>query len=284
MTLTQNTMEWLNQNRYRSYPFVRDEWRRTISPESGLDCIILDALVLDSDAKGDEVLSLVSVTVSENETVVSMSYGATSFNVTLTGGELSGEGSYDMKRGSVRGSGTRGASLSISFSSHAYIRDRIGEGSWDFGKSVLGSRVVRLSDGMGVDAIASKGSEGVKGHESASISTGDVVLEDGYRTSPVIFGGNVLVRVGKRYGYDPCQHDFGEAGHRDCRRPLFYFCGQNGVNGGNVMLRGGKGVNIIQGGTYRVSDKDSKCDGKTIPCIEIVAGTELLDICMPSKS
>lgn len=107
------------------------------------------------------------------------------------------------------------------------------------------------------------------------------MLEDGYRTSPIVYGGRVFVRVGRRYGLDPCHYDFGDASARDCRRPLFFFCGQNAINNGNIVLRGGRGISVMQGGTYEVNDPKSKANGRSVPCIEIVAGRELLDICRP---
>lgn len=281
MTLTSKTMEWLNHNRYRSYPMKREEWREKVSPKYGLDCILLDATLFDSDARGDESLIVSRVKVSENDTRIAFIYGGRMFDVILSGGEESGDCSFERVRGVVEGSGIRGASVSFVFSSHAYIRSIVGDGEWKLDSPVLDSRVVRVSDGMGVDGISVNGSEGVSGHDSASKASGDVVLEDGYRTSPIIYGGKVFVRVGRRYGYDPCKFDFEDAGSRDCRRPLFFFCGQNAVNNGNIALRGGKGVVVSQGRSYTVRDAKSKCNGMTIPCVEIVASRELVDICNP---
>ena len=281
MTLTSKTMEWLNHNRHRSYPMKRDEWREKASPTSGLDCILLDATLFDPDARGDESLIVSRVKVAENATRIAFIYGGRMFGVVLSGGEEIGDGSFELVRGVVEGSGTRGASVSLVFSSHAYIRSVVGDGEWKLDSPVLDSRVVRVSDGIGVDGISVNGSEGVSGHDSASKASGDVVLEDGYRTSPIIYGGKVFVRVGRRYGYNPCKFDFGDAGSRDCRRPLFFFCGQNAVNNGNIVLRGGKGVSVSQGRSYTVTDAKSKCNGMTIPCVEIVAGRELVDICNP---
>lgn len=282
MTLTDRSMEWLNQNRHRSYPMARDEWREKVSPESGLDCVLLDALAFDSDARGDETLELVSVSVTQESTSVTMRYGGRSFQVpALTGGETSGEGSYTTFRVTAQGSGLRAATLSLVFSSHAYILDAVGEGMWNLGCKVLESRVVRVSDGFGVDGISVNGSYGISGHNGAAVADGDVVLEDGYRTSPIVWNGRVFVRVGMRYGYDPCRYDYGDAGNRDCRRPLFFFCGQNAINGGNVVLKGGKGVTVTQGRSYAV--RSGTCKGKTIPCVEIVAGRDLLDVYRPEE-
>lgn len=281
MILTTRTMEWLNQNRRRAYPAVRDDWRACseVAANRDLDSVLLDALVLDADATGDEMLTIESVSVKAAKTVVGFKYGGRSFEIALSGGTESGEGSFVCKKGTVTGSGLVGASISLSFSSHAYLLRALGEGSWTLGCAILPTRVIRLTDGVGVEKVATNGSSGVTGHETAVDVTGEVVLEDGYRTSPIIAGGRVMVRVGKRYGHDPCRYDFGDAGSRDCREPLFFFCGQNAVNGGNVVLRGGRGVSVTQGRTYTVNSPKSKCDGKTIPCIEIVAGRELLDIC-----
>lgn len=282
MTLTSKTMEWLNQNRRRSYPMKRDAWREEVSPASGLDCVLLDAILFDSDANGDERLILTRIRVLENSTRIALKYGDSEFGLVLQGGEVGGEGSFECVRGVVRGSGMRGASVSLVLSSHAYIHSEVGEGEWELNCPVLESRVIRISDGMGVDGVSVNGSEGVSGHDSPSAASGDVVLEDGYRTSPIIYGGKVFVRVGRRYGYDPCKFDFGDDGSRDCRRPLFFFCGQNAINNGNIALRGGKGISITQGRTYFVDDADSKANGKSVPCVEIAAGRELLDICKPS--
>lgn len=281
MTLTSKTMEWLNHNRHRSYPMKRDEWRERVSPISGLDCVLLDAMLFDSDARGDESLIVSRVKVDENATKISFIYGGRMFVVILSGGEESGDGSFERVSGVVEGSGIRGASVSLVFSSHAFIRSVVGDGEWKLDSPVLDSRVVRVSDGMGVDGILVNGSEGVSGYDSTSKVSGDVIIEDGYRTSPIIYYGKVLVRVGRRYGYDPCKFDFRDAGPKDCRRPLFFFCGQNAVNNGNIVLRGGKGVGVSQGRSYTIRDAKSKCNGMTIPCVEIVAGRELVDICNP---
>ena len=276
-------IQWLNGNRMRSYPMRRDPWRRLAPAGSpGLDCVLLDALVFDADAPADSPpeLTVESVRVDADSATVSFSYAGRPFGVELRGGDAGGEGSYVRMRGTVPGAGRVPASVSLAFSSHAYILSELGAGVWTLGCPVLKSRVVCPSDAMGVEGISTNGSDGVEGR-SAATATGEVVLEDGYRTSPVIFDGRVLVRVGTRYGLDPCRHDFGDAGSRDCRRPLFFLCGQNAINGGNVILRGGRGISVRQGGTYRVDDPRSKCNGRAVPCIEIVAGRELLDLYAP---
>lgn len=283
MTLTTRSMEWLNANRRRAYPLARDAWRRRNPSNPGFDAILLDALVLDTDAKGTEELVLESADVGREKTIIGMKYGGSFFSVDLSGGTESGSGSFSCLRGIVRGTGLRGASVSLAFSSHAYLLGALGIGKWTFGCPVLRSRLIAVSDGMGVESLKTGGSAGVEGHGEPAEASGDVVLEDGYRTSPIVYGGKVFVRVGRRYGLDPCHYDFGDAGARDCRNPLFFFCGQNAVNGGNVMLRGGRGIIVTQGGSYTVDDDNSKANGRTVPCIEISAGRELLDICRPAE-
>lgn len=303
MTLTDRSMEWLNQNRFRSYPMRRDEWREKVPRETGLDCLILDAMVFDPGASGGESLELVSVEVvgdqgsdspgsssssdsssadaAEGYTKIDMRYGGRDFSVTLRGGEDSGMESFSSFRGMIPGAEHGGASVSLVFSSHRYVLNAVGPGRFSIGCKALESRVASLSGGIGVDGISTNGSSGVAGHYGSSVANGDVVLEDGYRTSPVVRGGNVLVRVGKRYGYDPCRFDYGEDGRADCRKPLFFFCGQNAINGGNIVLSGGKGISVAQGRSYSV--RSGSCQGKTIPCVEIIAGTELHDICSAGK-
>ena len=269
--------EWLYQNRRRSYPMDREPWRKVVSPESGLDCVLLDALVFDADAKGDEELVLKHIAVSPEGTLVGMRYGSTDFQLTMRGGSVSGEGSVEKVRLLVHGAGERAAFVSLALSSHEYIRSVLGVSSGserrDFDCRVMPTRVIRLQDGFGVDFFTVNGSYGVEGGVAAP--SGDIVLEDGYRTSPVVYNGKVVVRVGSRYGLNPCKYDFGyRVGLGDkCKEPLFYFCGQNGVNSGNVVLKGGKGIMVRQGGTYK---------GK--PCIEIVAGRELMDLYNPDAS
>ena len=146
MTLTSSTMEWLNHNRHRSYPMERDQWREKASVSSGLDCVLLDALLFDADASGTEVLTVESVAVGEDSTIVTMKYDLHSFSIELSGGSLDGDGSFDRKVGIVKGTGMRGASVSFVFSSHAYIKDRIGTGTFNLGCRVLPSRVVRVSE------------------------------------------------------------------------------------------------------------------------------------------
>ena len=289
MTLTGQTMEWLNQNRYRAYPLQREPWRKSASADSGLDCILLDALVFDADAVGTPALTFRHVLVNENSTEITLSYDGRQFAISLSGGAISGSSSFALIKGAVSGGGKRNATISLMFSSHAYILSVIGRGEWDVQCDVLPSRVVSINKGYGVDSIVSNGSQGVPGHEVADsesasgtvlVADGDVVLEDGYRTSPVIHRGRVLVRVGRRYGEDPCQYDYGDKYLQDCRRPMFFFCGQNAINNGNIVLRGGKGVGVSQGRSYTV--RTGTCAGKTIPCIEISAGRELLDIYKPA--
>ena len=278
--MTSDYMEWLNQNRHRSYPMVRDEWREKVAPTDPFDCILLDALVFDSDAGEVKPLLLNRVEVSRGATKVFMEYGGSEIKIVLTEGETSGEGSYERMKCSFGTGGARNAMASFAFSSHAYIRELVNDGTYEFGCRVLPTRVVSLSDGYGVDGISTNGSEGVDGHDAPSEADGDVVLEDGYRTSPIISRGRVLVRVGRRYGLDPCHHDYGVAGAKDCRKPLFFFCGQNAVNSGNIILKGGRGITVKQGGKYDVTT--GHCAGKTVPCIEIIAGRELLDLYRPS--
>lgn len=288
MKLTSKSMEWLNQNRYRAYPASRDEWRSKVPAGSGLDRVLLDALVLDSDAKGGESLYLASVEIGQSSTVVLFRYGAKEFTVEISGGEISGEESYEHWRGAISGNNDRLVYVSLSLSSHAYILSEVGvtDGAISLNVPILPARVVGLTEGLGVDGIDTNGSAHV--HQDPKRAVGDVVLEDGYRTSPIIHNGKVVVRVGKRYGIDPCKYPYGSAGSVNCEAPMFFFCGQNGVNSGNVVLSGGKGITVLQGKQYTVTLRGDAYDarrrrfrGRSIPCVEIIAGPELLDMYRP---
>lgn len=280
MTLTDRSMGWLNQNRRRAYPMARDGWREVASPQSGLDCVLLDILLFDAGASGGEELVMESVLVAESGTVVGMRYADTAFRLQPDTGGVDGEESFSARVLTLDVDG-REVSVSAVMSSHAYIRDVVAPGFADtvvdVGRPVLASRVIRLSHGTGVDGIATNGSSGIA---DAATAEGELVLEDGYRTSPVILNGRVYVRVGRRYGLDPCNYDFGASGSRDCLSPLFFFCGQNAINGGNVILSGGKGVSVRQGRSYDVRSglygkRVLPYAGRTIPCVEVVAGPEL---------
>lgn len=280
MTLTDRAMKWIDQNRFRSFPMESSEWRKKVSPASGLDRVLLDALLFDAGASGDEELVVESISVTDEETSVSMSYGGTSFNVILALDSEEGGPDYETVRGKLTLSNGRSVSISLVFSKHVDILEAVGKGSWNIACRVLGSRVLRLSDGIGVDEVVSNGSSGVDGHVSSRGASGDVVLEDGYRTSPIIQNGRVLVRVGKRFGKDPCHYDFGEGGSTDCRKPLFFFCGQNAINSGNIVLKGGYGISVSQGRKYAV--RSGRLSGKEVPCIEVVANSDLLGMYSPS--
>ena len=282
MTITDNTMEWLNQNRYRAYPMRFEEWREKASPESGLDAVLLDVQLFDNRAAGLGDLRLISVDITHERTQVAMEYANSTINLpALTGGEVSGPGSYISLRASIASPTAPDCKISLSLvlSSHAYLLDRIGVGHWDIGCRALPSRVVSMTDGAGVDGIITNGSLGVSGHEEAAAVSGAVVLEDGYRTSPIIRNGRVVVRVGARQGKNPCHYKRQSGEAIDCREPLMFFCGQNAINSGDVQIRGGKGINIEQGRLYTI--KTGALAGRTIPCVEIVAGDELLDTYQP---
>lgn len=279
MTLTSRSIGWLNYNRHRSYPMKRDEWREKVSPKSGLDCVILDAMVFNCDASAMEKLEVSSISVTNEGTEVSMKYGDRQFAVNLSGQGT--DDGFESVRMVLDGDGGRKVTMSFSFSSHEYILENVGTGTWDLGVGILESRVVNISDGFGVDGIRTNGSDGVEDRWSASVADGDVVLEDGYRTSPVVMNGEVLVRVGKKYGLNPCHYDYGKGGGTDCASPLFFFCGQNAINSGNISISGGRGVTVRQGGTYTMRDGD--LEGRKIPCVEIIANSELLSIYKPGE-
>lgn len=272
--------EWLDSNRHRSYPMDTYGWRRVVSPESGLDCVILDAMVFDPSASGGDELVVSGISVSESSTRVSMEYCGIGFDVVLSeSAESEGTGSFDVRAMHIDTPGGGKASAYFVFSRHSSIVDVVGLGEWKIGCRVIGSRVASLNDGVGVDGVRVSGSEGVDGHAEEAVASGSVVLEDGFRTSPVVRDGKVVVRVGTRFGLDPCKFDLDVGGSNDCRRPLMFFCGQNATNSGNVDLKGGPGISVLSGGTYTINDVSSKCDGKTVPCVEIVAGNKLLEMC-----
>lgn len=269
MTLTTKAVGWLDGNRYRSYPFDQDEWRAKVPADSGLDCVVVDALVVDvgHDA-GASRLVVKKIEVGDDDTVVTVGYGSQSCDIAISGGEESGPESFEAVVGRFYLGGGMYASVTVHMSSHAYILSRVGAGTWDFGDGVrvMPARHVCITDGCGLMGVRTNGSANVQG---GGVATGDVLLEDGYRTSPVVEDGHVLVRVGRKYGIDPCHYPVNTQSE-DCSRLLFFFCGQNAVNSGNVNIEGGRGISVEQGGKYG-----------GIPCIEIKADKELLELYSP---
>ena len=280
MTLNTRSMDWLNQNRHRAYPMERDPWRSAVGPESSLDCVLLDAVVFDAtDGAEGRRLETRRYDVRGDRTEIHFVYGGAPFAVTLHGGEPSGRGSFESCRTSIEvdDSGVP-ACISLVFSSHAYILENVGERTVAVSAPVLSTRIVRIPHGRGVDGVVTGGSSKVQGGGTVS---GDVVLEDGYRTMPIVRNGQVFVRVGVGYGYDPCLYEKADESPSQCDELMFFFCGQNatGNKAGNVVIKGGRGVAVTQGGEYRV--RTGTAAGATVPCIEIAATTELLNIYRP---
>ena len=265
-------MDWLNQNRHRAYPFVQEEWRKYADPESGLDCILLDALVVNAGIDPEpRKLYIKSVVSLPAKTIITINYAGDTTVVEISGGSVDGPESFETLRGSWSHTGGMGCAVPITlvFSSHEYIYSNLGSINRTFpgnGMPLMPSRYVNLTEGHGVSGIQVNGSATVHG---GGVISGDVVLEDGYRTSPVVQDGRVLVRTGARYGIDPCHYPV-DTRDDDCSRLLLFFCGQNAINSGNVNINGGRGITVEQGRKYN-----------GIPCIEIKTSKELLELYSP---
>lgn len=265
-------MDWLNQNRNRAYPLVQEEWRKHVDPESGLDCILLDALVVNAGIDPESrKLYIKSIVTRPTKTTITINYAGENATVEMSGGSVDGPESFETIRGLWSHAEEMGCAVPIAlvFSSHEYIYSKLGSFSRTFpdnGIPLMPTRQVNLTEGHGVSGIMVNGSANVHG---GGVISGDVVLEDGYRTSPVVQDGRVLVRTGSRYGIDPCHYPVDTRG-KDCSRLLFFFCGQNAINSGNVNINGGRGITVDQGRKYN-----------GIPCVEIKASKELLELYSP---
>lgn len=287
--MTEKTLDWLNQNRFRAYPFVNDA--RLLADGSRVpDCVLLDCLVVDTEtAEKVPVLTFNRYKVTENSTTVEFTYNGTPYSYTLEGGSLSGEGSFVKINGSAKEE-FQGPKINISlvFSSHEYIKSSVGEGEWSFNGHILPSKVISVR-ASGVEGIQTQGSYLVTDHDAPGVASGVVHLEDGYRTQPVIQNGVVQVKVGNNYGIDPCYYPGAAAMEKqDCESLLLYFCGQNAINSGNITITGGDGVSISQGREYTA--KEDILDtygnigikaGESVPCIEVIASSGLLKLYKP---
>lgn len=294
--MTEKTLDWLNHNRFRAYPFADDEGlvrNRARVP----DCVLLDCLVTDTRHLGYvPELVFTEIDVTQARTKATFTYAGEEHSVEFDGSNPGYGGSSSLVKIEGHLSAAPGEELlymSFVFSSHAYILENVGEGTWRFSGRVLPSKVVSVA-ASGVMGVEANGSANVPGHESAGTATGEVQLADGFRTQPVVQNGKVLVKVGNAYGENPCHYEEDSSsspdGQAQCGDLLLFFCGQNAPSNGNIVLEGGAGVSVKSGGLYtaRRSILDTYgeigiAEGESAPCIEIVADTGLMRLYRPSE-
>lgn len=291
--MTEKTLDWLNQNRHRAYPFVNDDglvYNKKRIP----DCVLLDCIVVDT-RNHDKIPELVftKIQVESNRTVVMFSYAGSDYSYTLL---PSNTDTSDTTITTVDGRLVSNLDnellyIKLVFSSHNYILNEAGAGTWLFHGKVLPTKIISV-ESSGVSGIRVNGSSNVDGFDAQGTATGEVHLVDGYRTQPVIQDGNVVVKVGTMYGEDPCHYSNGldqEDAGTQCDDLLLFFCGQTGSTSGNVVIEGGPGVTVKQGSLYKAKEDISDTygnvgiqEGEEVPCIEIIASTDLLNIYRPT--
>lgn len=285
--MTEKTLDWLNLNRHRAYPLVNDE-RLVVDGKRIPDCVLLDCTVMDTrHGIGTPDLIFRRIDVAQERTHVDFTYAGLDFGMDITGGE-DGISVFDgSSTGQGDGIGGEFVHARFVFSSHDRILDEAGEGTWEFSGQVLPTKIATV-EASGVMGISTSGSAFVDGRELPGVATGDVHLVDGYRTQPVVHNGKVVVKVGNSYGFDPCHYYSGPLETPSCDDIMLFFCGQNAVNSGNVILKGGTGVTVTQGRKYVA--KEDIIDtfgnvgikkGEGVPCIEVVASSELMRIYRP---
>ena len=292
--MTEKVLDWLNHNRFRAYPFVNDEGlicNGTRIP----DCILLDCLVMDTRKDVDSPdLVFTEIDVTTERTHVSFKYNGVPYTHDLT--TNNGQSSVTRVDGSsISGMDMDLVFMKMVFSSHDYILQNVGEGNWKFSGKVLPSKIISVP-ASGVSGISMNGSSYIEGFDSPGVAIGDVTLVDGFRTQPVIHNGKVVVKVGTAYGEDPCHYREDDPEYAEHKRKtaacdglMFFFCGQNVIDNGNVSIEGGPGVIVKQGGTYTAkSDIIDTYDeigieaGETLPCIEVIAAPSLLKLYRPT--
>ena len=292
--MTTKTLDWLNANRFRAYPFVNDR---------GLVCngmripssVVLDALAVDTGRRSSiPELIFTKIEITSENTSLELNYAGQVYTYSYSGGTESGEGSFIVVRDNHQ---TANASLHfrLVLSSHAYNLSHAGCGSWSFRGRILPTKVVSVT-ASGVSGLLVHGSQGDNSvwpddYGKDGKVKGVVTLKDGYRTMSTIQNGRVIVRVGTKYGEDPCHHYWGDVQETNpsCDDRLLFFNGQTADIRGNVNFQGGPGVSITQGRKY-VAKKDILDSygkvgirkGEEIPCLEISATSELLRIYTPT--
>lgn len=268
--MTEKTLDWLNQNRYRAYPLMNDE--RLVTGDVRLpNCILLDCKVMDTRPRPDGSiphLYLTKVVISKDHTDITLEYDGAEYTLTI-------EGDGDIEK--IIGT-SKYVYMSFTTSSHTKILEFCGEGEWNLKAEVLRSKVICV-DASGVSGITCNGN----GEISADTATGVIRLVDGYRTQPVIKSGKVLVKVGNQYGLNPCRMKGWKTYDTEgCDNLMMFFCGQNAINTGNVVLQGGPGV-VVNQGTYTVKKEIGELKaGDSIPCINVSTTSEVLKIYRPS--
>ena len=286
--MTEKTLDWLNANRFRAYPFVNDAGLLSDGKRIP-DCMLLDCLVVDTrQAATAQSLTFTGLTVTTESSTITLTYGSRAFSYTFSGGTTSGEGSFFVVR-APSNTPTPTLHFRLVLSSHAYILEHAGTGRWDFRGRVLPTKII-ASAASGVSSLTVHGSEGTFDRGEPGSIKGEIELKDGYRTMPTIQNGRIVVRVGTQYGEDPCHHDWGvHPSEEECAKHLLFFCGQTGSRDGDVALKGGPGVSVTTGRNYvaRRDIIDSYGNvgiqaGESIPCIEVSATSELMRIYTPT--
>lgn len=291
--MTEKTLDWLNLNRFRAYPFVNDEGL-VCNGARIPDCVLLDCIVVDTRAlENIPEMIFTGYSITDDYTRVFFSYNGEAYSYDIS----SSAGDSETSIVKVEGTGLQNANneylyIKLVLSSHNYILQKAGKGQWTFKGKILPTKIIS-STVSGVSGISVNGSANVSGFENSGTASGNVHLVDGFRTQPVVQNGKVLVKVGEHYGEDPCHYneDTGSDSNDGaiCDDLLLFFCGQNAVNSSNVVLQGGPGISIKQGGSYTAKSDivDTYGEvgvrrGEKIPCIEVVASSELMRIYRPS--
>lgn len=292
--MTEKVLDWLNHNRFRAYPFVNDNGivcNGTRIP----DCVLLDCLVMDTRKEvSNPRLVFTEIDITSARTHVVFTYDGTEHSYDITG--AGNDSSFVIVDGSsIPGMNMELVFIKLIFSSHDYILQHAGEGNWRFSGNILPSKIVSVP-ASGVSGIVANGSSYVDGFSEQNTASGDVILVDGYRTQPVIYNGKVVVKVGTDYGEDPCHYRENDPEYEEqkrkraaCDELMFFFCGQNAIDNGNVAMQGGPGITVKQGGTYTVKSdiidtygEIGAKDGEILPCIEVIAAPSLLKLYRPT--
>ena len=292
--MTEKTLDWLNHNRFRAYPFI-DDGGLVYNKARIPDCVLLDCLVTDTRRLGTVPdLVFTEIDVTAERTRVTFSYNGESHSVEFGEDQAGygGSGSFTKIEGHLEvAPGEELLYMSFVFSSHPYILENVGTGRWTFNGRVFPTKVVSVT-ASGVMGISAKGSYLVDGYGDAGVAYGTVRLVDGYRTQPCIHNGKVVVRVGNAYGENPCHYPgyVAVSNEYNCDDLMLFFCGQHAGDDGNVVLQGGPGANVKSGGTYTAKrdiidtyGEIGIAEGESVPCIEIMATTSLMSLYRPSE-
>ena len=232
--MTFRSEEWLNQNRYRAYPFIEDASLESVGGALTLaDNCVVDASLISYDiALAD--LQLLSLAVAADGSTVTFTFraGATSMVIIVPGAFT---GIYE-GRVSVSGGGHLSRLLRVKFAEGAPVL----AAAPAYRGNTYAFAHAYLEPAVSVQQIGTRVSS-INGY------TGTIYFSDGYNSGVTLLAAANVLRftatVGAGWGIS-CDPLPGEPA-ADCGQNLYYINGQHPNWLGQFALRGSSGLSVV---------------------------------------